>query len=235
MTARPGILAVWNDRNPQIEDFYEQWYVHQHLPERVALAGWRFGRRYEALSTEQLPRFFTYYETASVASMFSAEYVARLNAPTPETIEIMHNWSNMTRTSCELAYQQGNLFGAFACVARFVGSQCESTLVRVAAQALATGSRAATLPSAQVVAAQCWINQSAHRLDTAEAEVRGTQDKEISAGIVIDCMRESDALTTANWLSGALANAGVQADAITVYRFLCEYRAETQTAGDDTA
>ena len=30
-TAHRGILAVWNDRVADIADFYEWWYVKQHL------------------------------------------------------------------------------------------------------------------------------------------------------------------------------------------------------------
>ena len=44
-----GVLAVWNDRDDAIDAFYEQWYVGQHLPERVGLPGWHCGRRYEAV------------------------------------------------------------------------------------------------------------------------------------------------------------------------------------------
>ena len=51
-TAHRGILAVWNDRVADIADFYEWWYVKQHLPERVGLPGWRFGRRYELLDAD---------------------------------------------------------------------------------------------------------------------------------------------------------------------------------------
>ena len=51
-TAHRGILAVWNDRVADIADFYEWWYVKQHLPERVGLPGWRYGRRYELMDVD---------------------------------------------------------------------------------------------------------------------------------------------------------------------------------------
>ena len=111
MSDSPGILAVWNDRNPDIEAFYEDWYVNQHL-RRVGLPGWRFGRRYEAMDGVT-PQFFTYYETDAVADMFSDAYIARLNDPTPETVKVMQNWGNMTRTSCARHSMRGHCRGAF--------------------------------------------------------------------------------------------------------------------------
>ena len=64
------------------------------------------------------PQFFTYYETDAVADMFSDAYTARLNDPTPETVKVMQNWGNMTRTSCARHSMRGHCRGAFAVVAR---------------------------------------------------------------------------------------------------------------------
>jgi len=45
-----GILAIWNDCAPEGYDHFERWYIREHLQERVGVPGFRFGRRYEAVS-----------------------------------------------------------------------------------------------------------------------------------------------------------------------------------------
>jgi hypothetical protein len=55
-------------------------------------------RRYEAETGS--PRFFTSYDVESVEVPSSADYHARLAAPSPLTREVMANFRNMTRTVC---------------------------------------------------------------------------------------------------------------------------------------
>ena len=45
-----GILAVWNDCAPEGLAHFERWYNREHLQERVAVPGFRRGRRYEAVA-----------------------------------------------------------------------------------------------------------------------------------------------------------------------------------------
>ena len=40
-----GILALWNDCEASHEDAYEDWYQGEHLAERLAVPGFRRGRR----------------------------------------------------------------------------------------------------------------------------------------------------------------------------------------------
>ncbi len=82
-----GILAIWNDCLPEVEKQYEDWYVGQHLPERVGVPGFRIGRRYEALAAE--PRYFTFYDTDKPDVLWSDAYRERLANPTVETAGIM--------------------------------------------------------------------------------------------------------------------------------------------------
>ena len=256
--SRRGILAVWNDRDADIADFYEDWYVHQHLPERVGLPGWRFGRRYESIvhdaalptlttaataTADRAARFFTYYETDEPSAMYSDSYLSRLNDPTLETVQVMHHWRNMTRSSCELAFKRtsaltdsgASLCGQIVCVARFSeaclsqidSTQRETLMVGVAASQLAgteEQQKSQMLPSSTVLAAQCWMQHTAPRLNTTEANVRGRPDTEIAAAIVLDCMRVDAAQLAAERLNADLAGAGLTADTVEIFQLLCEYR-----------
>ena len=94
-----GILAVWNNRDATIAAEYERWYVGEHLPERVGVDGFHWGRRYEAVTDTAARRFFTYYQTDDPAVLASPAYRARLAAPSPWTGRIMAHWRDMVRRS----------------------------------------------------------------------------------------------------------------------------------------
>ena len=113
----PGILAVWNDADPAGEAEYEEWYEAEHLPERVGVPGFRFGRRYRNLADQASPRYFTFYETDSLGVLASPDYLARLDDPTEWTRRMMPVFQGMHRTACALRVRVGNELGAFAAVA----------------------------------------------------------------------------------------------------------------------
>ena len=122
MTVKPqpasGILAIWNDCLPGREAEYDAWYVEEHLPERMAIAGFRIGRRYRALSVGQ-PGYFTCYETDTPEVMRSAAYLARVNAPTVRTRAIMAGtFLNMSRTVCRRTHACGSQRGGRAVIVR---------------------------------------------------------------------------------------------------------------------
>ena len=116
-----GILAVWNDCAPEGYDHFERWYIREHLQERVGVPGFRFGRRYEAVSGGDR-RFFAFYEVESPDVLSSRAYVERLEAPTPWTLEAMKSFRNMVRTVCDLRAAAGDLIGSHAVVLRADGA-----------------------------------------------------------------------------------------------------------------
>lgn len=75
-----GILAIWNDCASEGYDHFERWYIREHLQERVGVPGFRFGRRYEAVSGADR-RFFAFYEVESPDVLSSKAYVDRLPPP----------------------------------------------------------------------------------------------------------------------------------------------------------
>jgi hypothetical protein len=56
-----GMLIVWMNIAQGHEDDFDGWFTRQHVPERVAVPGFRNGARYEALKGE--PHFLSCYET----------------------------------------------------------------------------------------------------------------------------------------------------------------------------
>jgi hypothetical protein len=115
---KKGILAVWHDCAPGREAEFETWYQQEHLFERLAVPGFLFGRRLEALSGT--PRYFTYYVTEAVGTLTSPDYLERLDDPTPATKTMMTEvFRNMSRTVCRREKRVGRLRGALLVTARF--------------------------------------------------------------------------------------------------------------------
>jgi hypothetical protein len=75
------------------------------MPERVAIPGFCRGRRYRAL--EGWPEFFTLYETRNTAVLGGADYLARLNAPTPWTRRVTASFTDTARSLCRVALSLG--------------------------------------------------------------------------------------------------------------------------------
>ncbi len=105
-----GVAAIWHNVLPEIQDDYNRWHVHEHVPERVGIPGFLRGRRYVAIRGE--PQFFHFYETRALATLTSKDYLDRLNAPTPWTRRIGPHIKDNNRSLCEVVTSLGIGSGA---------------------------------------------------------------------------------------------------------------------------
>ena len=105
-----GVAAIWHNVDPAFRDDYNNWHVHEHVPERVGTAGFLRGRRYVAIDGE--PEFFHFYETHSLATLTSHPYLERLNSPTPWTRQVVPNIRDNNRSLCEVVESCGIGAGA---------------------------------------------------------------------------------------------------------------------------
>lgn len=206
-----GILAIWNDCLSQSEQQYEDWYMGQHLPERVSVPGFRIGRRYQAVAADL--RYFTFYDTEAPEVLWSDAYRERLANPTLETAEIMQSFRNMSRTVCRRVSQLGQFVAGHAVTARLKKlpddtAEIQSTMLRATGVTGSEAWQAVEVPDAAA---------------TVESKYRVGPDEVIGGALVFHVMREQDALDTCDELSRAL---GDQAQ-IGAYQLLCELRAES--------
>lgn len=112
-----GILAVLNDLDAACDrGAYEAWYQLDHLPDRLAIPGFRHGRRYRRMAGEA-QAFFTFYETDAADVLRSDAYLARLAAPTAGTVAMMRHFRAMCRSICEVAADAGAGIGGVVAVA----------------------------------------------------------------------------------------------------------------------
>ena len=94
-----GILAIFNDCRAGREAEFEEWFQGEHLLERLAVPGFLYGRRHQAISGSC--GYFNFYLVESPAVLTSKPYLERLDNPTPMTKKIMSEiFINMNRTVC---------------------------------------------------------------------------------------------------------------------------------------
>jgi hypothetical protein len=106
-----GVLAIWNGIAPAADHEFVAWHVREHIPERVSLPGFIRGRRYVAIDGP--PEYFNFYETQTAAILQSPPYLARLNAPTEWTRRVVANFTDTSRTICDIAWSMGLGEGGF--------------------------------------------------------------------------------------------------------------------------
>jgi hypothetical protein len=202
-----GVLAIWNDIREGRTGEFEHWFKSEHLLERLAVPGFRRGRRYEAIAGA--PRYFVFYLADTPGVLTSPAYLARLNDPTPLTRSVMtHGFVNMNRTVCRRAARFGRLWGAVCVTARFDrplgASRMAPLLERLAAEE-------------GIARCELWSAEDTGGAIATEERLRGG-DRKIAACILVDALREADAERA----RAALASEFGAAAAIGVYRFLCE-------------
>lgn len=202
-----GVLAIWHDIRDGQEPDFESWYKNEHFPERLAVPGFRLGRRYEAVSGT--PRYFCCYLVDTPATLGSAAYIERLNNPTPLTRSIMRDaFLNMNRTVCRRVRRFGALCGAFSVTARFDAPiEQDRALSMLGALAGADG----------IARCEFWAAADPGGAAATEEQLRG-RDRKIAACAVVETLRQSDAQRVRDQLTrefGAIAEIGI-------YRLLCQ-------------
>ena len=206
----PGILSIFNNVAPGREGEFEEWFQHEHLAERIAVPGFLLGRRYEAVSGQ--PRFFNFYLTQSADVLNSADYLRRLDAPTPMTRVIMSEvFKDMIRTVCHRVFRLGAMRGTGVVTVRFSDRPDEAVLQTVIET---------LLRDKAVACGEIW--QAADPLQfpvSLEERLRGG-DRKIDTCLLVETLRIPEAEKIATVLANEFPNAGIG-----VYRLLCEITA----------
>ena len=103
--AGEAFVAIWHDIVPEGKAEFYAWHTREHMPERLNVAGFLRGRRY--LAEDGTPEYFNLYEVQTAEVLTSAEYVARLNNPTPWTQRALPHFRNVSRSLCRLGGSLG--------------------------------------------------------------------------------------------------------------------------------
>jgi hypothetical protein len=89
---------------------FDAWYDHEHLPERVAVPGFLRGRRYVRVSGPG-QQHLTLYDARDTAVFSSAEYLARLDDPTPLTRSVVATFRRPHRAVLSVLFSVGAATG----------------------------------------------------------------------------------------------------------------------------
>ena len=81
--ARSGLMVFWASISAAHWLEYQQWHNCEHIPERIAIPGFRVGRRYRNAARPE--RFMMFYETDGSHVLASPAYLKALQNPTPWT------------------------------------------------------------------------------------------------------------------------------------------------------
>lgn len=203
----PGILAIWNDVRPGRDEDFERWFQTEHLAERMAVPGFLYGRRHEAISG--VSRFFNFYLTESPAVLTSPAYLERLDNPTPMTRMIMAEvFMNMNRTVCHRTARRGGFRGACAVTVRFDNAPDAAALTPLMDD---------LVRDPAVASAELWIAaDAAGQPVSMEEKLRGG-DRKIKGCLMIDTLRQGPAEV----FGGRMASHFPAAE-VGVLRVLCE-------------
>lgn len=100
-----GAVAIWHDIAPEGLSAFYDWHGREHMPERVGIPGFRRGRRYVAAKADL--QFFNLYEADGIDVLRGEGYRARLENPTPWTVETVKHFRRVNRSICTVARSHG--------------------------------------------------------------------------------------------------------------------------------
>jgi hypothetical protein len=208
MAGQPGILAIFNDVRAGREAEFEAWFQGEHLLERLAVPGFLFGRRHQAISGSS--GVFTFYLVESPDVLTSKPYLERVDNPTPMTRKIMSEvFINMNRTVCRRTLRRGAFYGAFVVTVRFLNDAPDAATLATLVEDL--------VQDRAVAACEIWdaVDPAAQPV-SMEEKLRGG-DKKIKACLMVDTLRQADAEKIGVDLSRQFSNSDVG-----VFRVLCQ-------------
>lgn len=94
-----GLLAVWMDIPPQVEEDFNRWYDDEHLIERANVPGFLNARRYRVL--QGTPKYLALYDTVDAHVLQSEAYLKVLSNSTPWTQRVRPHFQNFLRNEYE--------------------------------------------------------------------------------------------------------------------------------------
>jgi hypothetical protein len=202
-----GILAIFNDAAAGREAEFDAWFQGEHLIERLAVPGFLFGRRHQALSGNAA--YFNFYLVESPGVLTSKPYLERLDNPTPMTKTIMSEvFRNMNRTVCHRSARRGAFRGAYAVTVRFNEPPDIGAL---------TALSETLVKDPGIAACEIWTAADpAGQPVSMEEKLRGG-DKKIKGCLMVDTLRQANAEMLAARLSKQFSGADIG-----VFQVLCQ-------------
>ena len=204
---QPGVLAIWNDCRAGREAEFDAWFQGEHLLERLAVSGFLFGRRHQAICGSA--GYFNFYLVEQPSVLTSKPYLERLDNPTPMTKKIMSEiFINMNRTVCYRTLRRGTFRGAYAVTLRF-NEQLDAGALTSLAEKL--------VQDPAVAACEIWTAVDPKGQPVSMEEKLRGGDKKIKGCLMVDTLRQGDAEKLGARMTAQFPKADVG-----VFRMLCQ-------------
>lgn len=165
-----GALAMWWDIAAEHRAEFEDWHTHEHFPERMGIPGFLRGSRWADADGGE--GFFVMYELQAYETVASAGYLARLNAPTPWSTQMMPHHRHMVRSQCRVLESCGGALSRHALTVRLSPADGAGERLRTHLRELAHA--LATQPG--LAASHLLQNQTPKIETTTEQKIRGGPD-----------------------------------------------------------
>lgn len=163
-----GAVIVWNDIDASGRDQFYAWHDKEHIPERLAIPGFRRGRRY--VRPGHSPEWLTVYEAEDLDVVVSPAYLERLNTPTPATVDTLRYFRNTSRAVCQIVHSVGSSSGGHILAMRVDVSAAQATAMK---EYLCTDVFPRAVVLTGVVACHLYMaDQPGSHLNTAESDTR---------------------------------------------------------------
>jgi hypothetical protein len=96
-----GLLLTLTEPPPAMEEEFNAWYDEEHLPERLAIPGFRSAQRWVADVSPGKGKYLATYELDSAAVLESSAYLARFQNQTPWSKRCLSKTVVFKRWGCE--------------------------------------------------------------------------------------------------------------------------------------
>jgi hypothetical protein len=96
-----GLLLTLTEPPPAMEEEFNAWYDEEHLPERLAIPGFRSATRWVAEVPAGQGKYLATYELESAAVLQSAAYLARFRNQSPWSRRCLGKAVVFKRWACE--------------------------------------------------------------------------------------------------------------------------------------
>jgi hypothetical protein len=203
-------VIIWNDIADEGREEFYQWHDKEHVPERLAIPGFRRGRRF--VRPRHSPEWLTMYEADDLAVLTSPAYLARLNAPTPATTSAIRHFRNTSRAVCRVVHSVGSSTGGHVLAMRLSVADGQSGAI---ARHVRDDAFSAAMALTGVVACHLYsADDSASHIATAESR---TREIDVPAWIVLCETTTADAADKARLIVESelrLRGAGVRDAAV---------------------
>ena len=217
LATRTGALLLWIDVDPRLERETDDWYVQEHLPDRIEVGGYARARRFVAL--DAAPRYLTMFEAATPEALASDGYLRLVANVSDASRRIRAGFSQVVRNTFEVRASARAAGGGVVAAWRLRGTaQADATRI----DAIVPG-----LVGDRVVAAQWLAPRPDIRARMDSHRVTGLDDAATGPVLLVELGDPADVtdlragpLSTAAWSA-----AGFAVEAVGAYRLMVDFAA----------